>query len=85
MSSVTVDRIYDQKFVLPVKKYPRLLAPLLRWFQKRCRHWNLKADILEGCGGDYSVRWCETCGAVWIVIDGCPCGLPRIPEPTWEG
>lgn len=73
-----------EPYRLPVKKYPRYLAWLLRWLQRRCQHYALKADILEGCGGYYSIRWCETCGAVWLVCDGTPTGMPRLPEPTWE-
>jgi len=69
---------------LPVRPYPRLLRRPLRWLQRLCRHRGLKADVLEGCGGVYSVRWCETCGAVWLVIDGTPCGSPRMCEPTYE-
>jgi hypothetical protein len=57
----------------------------LRWLQRKCEHAALKADILEACGGDYSVRWCETCGAVWVTIDGTPCGgFPRLPDPDYE-
>jgi hypothetical protein len=66
------------------RPYPRPLRRLLRWLQRRCNHRALKADILEGCGGVYSVRWCETCGGVWVVVDGTPCGWVRMPEPTWE-
>lgn len=67
------------------RAYPRLLRPILRWLQRRCQHKALKADILEGCGGVYAVRWCEVCGAYWLTIDGTPCGAgPRMPEPTWE-
>lgn len=73
-----------EPYRLPVPRYPRLWRRLLRWLQRKCRHYALKADVLEGCGGDYQLRWCETCGAVWMVIDGTPCGNPRMPEPTWE-
>jgi hypothetical protein len=73
-----------EPYQLPVPAYPRIWRRLLRWLQRKCRHAALKADYLEGCGGDYAVRWCETCGAVWLVIDGTPCGNPRMPEPTWE-
>jgi hypothetical protein len=74
----------NDRYCLPVRKYPRLLAWLLRLLQRRCQHYALKADILEACGDVYAVRWCETCGAVWLVIDGTPCGNPRMCEPTWE-
>ena len=74
----------DSGYHLPVRKYPKVWARLLRWLQRKCNHHALKADILEGCGGYYAVRWCETCGAVWLVCDGAPTGLPRLPEPTWE-
>jgi hypothetical protein len=71
-------------YQLPVKPYPRWLAPLLRLLQRKCKHFALKTDVLEGCGGVFALRWCETCGAVWMTIDGTPCGMPRMPEPTWE-
>lgn len=74
----------NDRYRLPVRKYPWHLRWLLRWLQRRCHHYALKADILEACGGDYAVRWCETCGAVWLVCDGTPTGEPRMPEPTWE-
>lgn len=75
----------DDGYHLPnTTKYPRWWAWLLRRLQRKCQHWALKADILEGCSDCYSVKWCETCGAVWLFIDGSPCGLPRMPEPTWE-
>jgi hypothetical protein len=67
-----------------VRKYPRYLAWLLRWLQRRCKHHTMKADILEGSAGVFAVRWCETCGAVLVVVDGTPCGNPRLCEPTWE-
>lgn len=72
-----------EPYELPVRPYPRLLAWLLRLLQRRCNHYALKADILEGCGGDYSVRWCETCGAICTSIDGTPTPM-RTCEPTWE-
>lgn len=74
----------DERYELSVRTYPWYLAWLLRFLQRRCRHYALRADILEGCGEVYSVRWCATCGAIWTVIDGTPCGNPRMPEPTWE-
>lgn len=75
----------NDRYDLPVPKYPRLLRWLLRLLQRRCRHYALKADLLEGSGEVYAVRWCETCGAVWLVLDGTPCGgNPRLCEPTWE-
>jgi hypothetical protein len=74
----------DDGYHLPVRGYPRFWRWLLRWLQRKCQHKALKADILEGCGGVHAVRWCETCGAVWTVCDGTPCGNPRMPEPTWE-
>ena len=77
-------RPFDERYCLPVPKYPRMLAWLLRLLQRRCRHWALKGDILEACAPPYAVRWCETCGAIQLVIDGTPCGNPRMPEPTWE-
>lgn len=73
-----------EPYRLPVRPYPRFWRRLLRWLQRKCRHAALKADVLEGDGGCFSVRWCETCGAVWLTIDGCPCGMPRMCEPTWE-
>jgi hypothetical protein len=63
-------RIPGQHYELPVRPYPRLLRWLLRWLQGKCQHYMLRADILEGCGDDYAVRWCETCGAHCVVIDG---------------
>lgn len=54
-----------EAYELPVKPYPRWWAWLLRWLQRKCQHYALKADILEGQHPDYSVKWCETCGAVW--------------------
>ena len=74
----------DSGYHLPVRGYPWFLRRLLRWLQRKCHHKALKADVLEGCGGCYALRWCETCGAVWLCIDGTPCGNPRMPEPTWE-
>jgi hypothetical protein len=71
-------------YCLPVPKYPRWLAWLLKLLQLRCKHYALKADILEGCDPVYSVRWCETCGAIWLVVGGTPTGMPRMCEPTWE-
>lgn len=76
-------RPYGERYHLPVKKYPRLLAWLLRFLQRRCQHYALKADILEACSRTYSVRWCETCGAFCVVTDGAPTPM-RMPEPTWE-
>ncbi len=76
-------RSTDERYCLPVKKYPRYLGWLLRLLQRRCKHYALKADILEACGGCYSIRWCETCGAHSIVCDGTPTPL-RPCEPTWE-
>jgi hypothetical protein len=75
---------FDLGVLKPVKPYPRIWRRVLRWLQRKCRHKAMKADILEGCHPYYSVRWCETCGAVWLAIDGSPCGMPRMPEPTWE-
>lgn len=72
-----------ERYCLPVKKYPRLLAWLLRLLQRRCEHWNLKADILEACSKTYSIRWCATCGAYSIVTAGAPSPI-HLPEPTWE-
>jgi hypothetical protein len=69
---------------LPVRPYSRFLAWVLRRLQRRCQHWALKADIIEGCAAPYyAVRWCETCGAICTVIDGTPTPM-RSPEPTWE-
>ena len=66
------------------KPYPWYLRWLLHWLQSLCMHHAMKADLLEGCS-ENSVRWCETCGAVWLCIDGTPMGGgPRMPEPTWE-
>jgi hypothetical protein len=73
----------NDRYCLPVPKYHRWLAWLLRLLQRRCKHYALKADILEGCGGDYSVRWCETCGAVCTVIN-CAHTPMRDCQPTWE-
>lgn len=66
------------------KNYPRWLRWLLRLLQRQCQHYTMKADILEGCGGDYQVRWCETCGAIMLIVDGTPSGNPRRPEPNWQ-
>jgi hypothetical protein len=74
-------RPFDERYHLPVRRYPRLLRWPLRWLQRLCRHHNTKADILEACGGVYAVRWCETCGAIMTVVDGAPCGMMRRPEP----
>lgn len=74
-----------EPYVLPNRRtYPRFIRGLLRWLQRRCQHRALKADILEGCAYPYAIRWCETCGAYWMTIEGTPCGSPRLPEPTWE-
>jgi hypothetical protein len=73
----------DDRYHLPVRPYPRIYRWLLRWLQRKCQHNALKADILEGCSKDYSVRWCETCGGFAIVVGGTPCPV-RMPEPTWE-
>lgn len=74
-----------EPYVLPNRRlFPRLLRPVLHWLQRRCQHKALKADVLEGCAYPHSVRWCETCGAIWLVIEGTPCGSPRMPEPTYE-
>jgi hypothetical protein len=35
-------------YQLPVKPYPRWLAPLLKLLQRQCKHFALKADVLEG-------------------------------------
>ena len=64
--------------------YPRFWRRILRWLQRKCQHHAMKADILEGGHDCISVKWCETCGAVWLAIDGSPCGMPRLCEPTWE-
>lgn len=61
----------------------RLYRALLRWLQRKCQHKAMKADLLEGDAGPYAVQWCETCGAVCVVVDGRPRYL-RMPEPTWE-
>lgn len=82
---VTIKRRYNEPYRLPnTKKYPRLFAWLLRLLQRRCQHYALKADILEGCAYPHAVRWCETCGGIWTTIEGTPCGWIRLPEPTWE-
>jgi len=73
----------DERYHLPVPKYPRLWAWLLRLLQRKCQHWNLKADILEGCSRTYGVRWCETCGAICTVIDGTPTPM-RECRPDFE-
>lgn len=73
----------NEPYELPVRIYPRLWRWLLKWLQRKCQHYSLKADILEGCGDSYAVRWCETCGAISIVIDGTPTPM-RDCEPTWE-
>jgi hypothetical protein len=74
----------DEPYCLPVPRYPRYLAWLLRLLQRRCKHYALKADVIQGSCGVYALRWCETCGAIWPTIDGTPCGSPRMCEPTWE-
>ena len=79
--SLRIDRHGD---FVQVPKYPRALAWLLRLLQRRCKHWAMKADICEGSAGIHQIRWCETCGAILPVIDGTPCGIPRMCEPTWE-
>lgn len=71
-------------YELPVKPYPKRWAWLLRWLQRKCQHYAMKADLLEGGSRDHAVRWCETCGASWITVGGTPCGLPRMCEPTYE-
>lgn len=73
-----------EPYQLPVRNYPRFWRWLLRWLQRKCQHAALKADLLEACADPWAVRWCETCGAVWVVLDGTPMGNPRMPEPTWE-
>lgn len=73
----------SDRFDLPVRKYPWYLRWLLHRLQRRCQHWNLKADILEGCSRTYSIRWCETCGAFSIAIDGAHTPM-RMPEPAFE-
>ena len=73
-----------ESYELPVPRYPRVLAWALRLLQRRCRHYGLKADVLEGSCYPHWLRWCETCGAIWPTIAGTPCGSPRMPEPTWE-
>lgn len=75
-----------ETYHLPNRRpYPRLFRWLLRWLQRRCQHRALKADILEGSAYPHGVRWCETCGSVWLTIGGTPCGgWPRYPEPLWE-
>lgn len=70
-------------YELPVRPYPFFLRWLLRWLQRRCHHYSLKADVLEGGGGVYAVRWCETCGAIQLTCDGTPRPF-RNCEPTWE-
>lgn len=77
-------RPFDLGVLKPVRPYPILWRRLLRWLQRKCQHAAMKADLLESCGGWHAVRWCETCGAVWLVLDGTPCGNPRLPQPTWE-
>jgi hypothetical protein len=75
----------NDNYKLPnTRKYPWYLVWLLRWLQRRCQHYALKADILESCDRVYSVRWCETCGGVWVVVDGTPQGWLRMCEPTFE-
>jgi hypothetical protein len=61
----------------------RLFRWLLKCLQRRCTHAAMKADILEGDAGPYAVKWCETCGAVCVVVDGRPRYI-RLPEPLWE-
>lgn len=77
------ERNVDDRYHLPVRKYPRLWVWLLRWLKGKCQHWNLKADILEGSGGDYAIRWCETCGAHSVVIN-CAHTPMRECRPDFE-
>src|SRR5262245_41396861 len=75
---------YLEPYELPVRPYPKLWAWLLRRLQRKCNHYAMKADVLEGCAYPYNVRWCETCGAFLLTIEGTPCGSPRRCEPTYE-
>ncbi len=77
-------RIDQKGRLVQVRKYPWMLAWLLRWLQRKCKHHTMKADLLEGDCPPYAIRWCETCGAVLYVLDGTPCGVPRMCEPMWE-
>ena len=81
---LTVDHSVSPAQFSRVRKYPKLWAWLLKWLQRKCQHYAMKADILEGCSRTYSVRWCETCGAVWPIVNSTPTGNPRLCEPTWE-
>lgn len=77
-------KTYETKYHR-VRRYPWYLRRLLKWLQSKCKHRSMKADIMEGQVKDHAIRWCETCGAIMYVIDGSPCGNPRMPRPDFEG
>ena len=59
----------------------------MRFLQQRCDHPDkmVSVDILEGCGRDLEVQYCNRCGGVMLVWDGV-LDLWRRPDPNlWRG
>lgn len=60
-----------------------LTKRVLRWLQRRCRHEQMVADVLEGCAEPHEVAWCPTCGALRIK-HARGYANQRQCEPTWS-
>lgn len=62
----------------------RLERHALGWLQRRCPHPEAEvvADILQRDNLPTVVRWCASCGAVGVGIDGSYGALER-PYPRW--
>ena len=63
-----------------------IFAKLLDYLLSRCTHPDnvVRADILEGGGGDYQVQWCLYCGAYKLKAE-TKYGWEefRRPRPVW--
>ena len=62
---------------------------IFEWFQRRCPHSDddVRADILEGSGGEHELKWCLRCGAYRHAWAGMDPKLTQWREPraTWSG
>jgi hypothetical protein len=70
---------------------------ILRFLQRRCKHPGtmVAVDILEGCGGDLYVPYCNRCGAIRPEREAVPTPQRkwpplqaswRLPDPNlWRG
>jgi len=65
-----------------------ILDWLLSVLQRRCVHPDrmCAVDIMEGCGGDYEIGYCNRCGAVKIKYRNSLVQDWRRPDPNlWRG